>query len=179
MTKSGRLMFSLLAMSLVTAAHGQSNDWHMTGSIVYNDGDVDRTVDDGVSGLQLAAGWDFNDWLTLEGRFTYSDIDGYYRDPPGPYFRASEPQIDLGAHLLAFYDREAVFAPYAMLGVGYQNANLNFGGKENNPTASIGAGFNWKAHRGELTLDNGWQRQDIKRLGCDTGCPVLIWRPPP
>jgi OOP family OmpA-OmpF porin len=152
MTKSGRLMFSLLAMSLVTAAHGQSNDWHMTGSIVYNDGDVDRTVDDGVSGLQLAAGWDFNDWLTLEGRFTYSDIDGYYRDPPGPYFRASEPQIDLGAHLLAFYDREAVFAPYAMLGVGYQNANLNFGGKENNPTASIGAGFNWKLGQSRYSL---------------------------
>jgi OOP family OmpA-OmpF porin len=96
--------------------------------------------------------------MSLEGRFTYSDIDGYYRNPPGPYFRASEPQLDLGAHVLAYYDREAVFAPYAQLGFGYQKANLNFGGKESNPTASIGAGFKWRlgqsqvAIRGEVSL---------------------------
>jgi OOP family OmpA-OmpF porin len=152
MTNSLRLTTLIMAMSLMTAAQAQAEPWHLTGSIVYNDGDVDRTVDDGVSGLQLAAGWDFNDWLTLEGRFTYSDIDGYYRDPPGPYFRASEPQLDLGAHVLVFYDRQAVFAPYAMLGVGYQNANLNFGGKENNPTASVGAGFNWKLGQSRYSL---------------------------
>ena len=139
-----RLTFIIALMCLATAAQAQSDPWNVTGSIVYNDDEPDRTIDDGVSGIQLAAGWNFTDWLTLEGRFTYSDIDGYYRDPPGPYIRGSETQMDLGAHALFFYDREARFAPYAMLGFGYQSANLNFGGKEHNPTASVGAGLNWK-----------------------------------
>jgi OOP family OmpA-OmpF porin len=159
-SKPTRLAILALATCLAVSSQalGQESDWYITGSIVYNDGDPDRTVDDGVSGIQAAAGWNLLDWMSLEGRFTYSDIDGYYRNPPGPYFRASEPQLDLGAHVLAYYDREAVFAPYAQLGFGYQKANLNFGGKESNPTASIGAGFKWRlgqsqvAIRGEVSL---------------------------
>ena len=149
-----RLAILALATCLAVSfqAQGQESDWYVTGSIVYNDGDPDRTVDDGVSGIQVGAGWNLIDWLSLEGRFTYSDIDGYYRDPPGPYYRASEPQLDLGAHVLAYYDREAEFAPYAQLGIGWQKANLNFGGKESNPTASFGIGFKWTLAQSQFSI---------------------------
>ena len=133
-----------LMVALSPIAQAQEGDWYVTGSAVYNDDDPDRKLDDGVSGIKLGGGWNFNHWLTLEGALTYSNIDGFYREPPGPYFYADEDQLDLEASFLAYYDRDAVFAPYALLGFGYQNADLNLGDKENNPTASFGAGFKWR-----------------------------------
>ena len=145
-------MIVILALPLASTAHAQSEDWSVSGSIVYNDDDPDRKLDDGVSGIKLGVGWNFNHWLTLEGALIYSNTDGYYRDPPGPYYYADDEQIDVGANLLAYYDREAVFAPYALLGIGYQKANLNFGGKDQNPTASLGAGFKWKMGQSRFSL---------------------------
>jgi len=133
-----------LLVSLSPIAQAQEGDWYVTGSVVYNDDDPDRNFDDGVSGIKLGAGWNFNHWLTLEGAVTYSNIDGYYRILPGPYYYADEDQLDVEAGVLAYYDRDAVFAPYALLGFGYQNADLGLGEKENNPTASFGVGFKWR-----------------------------------
>ena len=153
-----KLTIIALALSFGTTAYGQSSDWYATGSIVYNDMDKDRTLDEGVNGLQLAAGWDFNDWMTLEGKFIYSSIDGYYRIPPGPLVPSgaleygNDTQLDLSVNMLAYYNREAVFAPYAVLGIGYQSANLNFGGTEQNPTAAIGAGFRWQIGDGPVSV---------------------------
>jgi|GEM_PF-570976 len=147
-----KLAIIALSLSLGTTAYGQDSDWYMTGSIVYNDGDEDRLVDDGVSGLQIAGGWNLLDWLSLEGRLTYSSIDGYYRVPPAPLEYGTEPQLDLGVHALAYYDRDAVFAPYAILGIGYQQATLFFDGVENNPTASFGVGFKWRLGEGRFSI---------------------------
>jgi len=133
-------------------AYGQASDWYVTGSVVYNDLDKDRKLDEAVNGLQLAGGWDFNDWVTFEGKLIYSDIKGYYRVPPGPYEYGSDTQLDLSANVLAYYNRKSTFAPYAVLGIGYQNANLNFGGKESNPTAALGAGFRWQIGTGPFAV---------------------------
>ena len=114
-------------------------------SIVYNDDDPDRLTDDAISGIKIAGGRPFGDYFALEGSFTYSDIDGFYRQTlAGPYVRGSEPQLDLEASVLAYFDREATFAPYAAFGIGYQQANLNYIDTESNPTVSFGFGFDWK-----------------------------------
>ena len=139
-----KLAIIALALSFGTMAYGQASDWYVTGSAVYNDLDDDRRLDEGVNGIQIGAGWDFTDWLTLEGKLIYSSVDGYYRVPPGPYEYGNDTQLDLSANILAYYNRDAVIAPYAVLGIGYQDANLNYGGKESNPTAAIGAGFRWQ-----------------------------------
>ena len=139
-----KLAILALALSFGTTAYGQASDWYMTGSAVYNDLDDERKLDEAVNGLQLGAGWDFNDWLTFEGKLIYSDIKGYYRVPPGPYEYGSDTQIDLSANALAYYNRGATLAPYALIGIGYQYANLNFGGKESNPSVAVGLGLRWQ-----------------------------------
>ncbi len=143
MTNSLRLITLIMAMSLMTAAHGQSTDWYATGSIVYTNDDPDRRIDDAVGGAQFSVGWDFSDYLTLEGALGYSKIDGFYRQN-GVWVRDYETHLDLSANLLAYFDRERPFAPYVALGFGYLGVNYNLSGEENRPSASLSLGFDWK-----------------------------------
>lgn len=138
---------SVVAIVLLApyATHAEAGDWYATGSIVYNDDDPDRKLDDGVSGVQFNLGRDFSRNLAFEGLLSYSNIDGYYLvTPPSTYVRDSETQLNLGANVLAFYNRDARFAPYALAGIGYHNADLNIGGSDSNPMASLGAGFKYR-----------------------------------
>ena len=140
-------VISVLALCLQSTAHAQISwdEWYGGASIVYNDDDPDRRTDDGVSGLELRAGVPWGRHFALESSFIYSDIDGYYIETEGgPYIRGTETQLDLAASVLAFYNRDGVVAPYAVLGIGYQKANLNFIGKESNFTTSAGVGLNWR-----------------------------------
>lgn len=127
------------------AALAEAGDWYATGSIVYNDDDPDRKLDDGVSGVQFNVGRDFSRSLAFEGLLSYSNLDGYYLvTPPSTYVRGSETWIDVGANLLAFYNRDARFAPYALLGVGFHSADRDVGDNDSNPTGSLGAGFKYR-----------------------------------
>jgi len=136
-----RLTICVLAACLAPAALAQPGDWYVAGSIVYNDGDPDRKSDDGVSGVEVTGGRNFSDRISIAGLISFSDIDGFYLVPPGTYVRDSETQLALGANVLAYYDRDATFAPYVLAGVGYHRRDPNIGGTDSNPTASIGAGF--------------------------------------
>ena len=149
MTNFGRLITILLAMSLTSVAHGQSDDWYMSGSLVYTNDDPDRRIDDSLGGAEFALGWNFSDHLTVEGALGYSKIDGWYRQN-GLWVRDYETHLDLSANLLAFYDRDRPFAPYASVGLGYLGVDYNIGGDENRPSASLGLGFIWKP------LDSRW-----------------------
>ena len=135
------------------AANAEFGNWYTSGSIVYNDDDPDRRIDDGVSGVQFNTGRHFGRNFAFEGLLAYSKIDGYYLvTPPGTYVRDSETWLDLGANVLAFHNRDARFAPYALAGVGLHNADLNVGGSESNPTASLGAGFMLRFGDGPFSL---------------------------
>jgi OOP family OmpA-OmpF porin len=147
-----RLTICALAACLAPAALAQQGDWYVAPSIVYNDDDPDRKIDDGVSGIQVTVGRDFGDHISLEGLLGYSDIDGFYLVSPGTYVRGSETQLALGANVLAYYDRDARFAPYLLAGVGHLSVDPSVGSTESNPTASIGAGFKLRMGESRFAL---------------------------
>jgi OOP family OmpA-OmpF porin len=151
----GLLIISTLGLCVPLTAQAQLQweDWYIAPSIVYNDDDPDRRTDDSVSGLKIAGGVPLGRHFALEASFVYSDIDGFYRESEGgPYIRGSETQLDLEASILAYYNRDAVFAPYVVLGLGMQKSNLNFIGKETNPTGSAGFGFDWRIGDGPFSV---------------------------
>ena len=104
-------MISTLALLLAMPAYAQWEEWYVTPAVVYNDDDPDRKTDDGVSGFQVTLGRNFGYNFAFEGAISYADIDGYYLVPPGVFVRDNEFQTDIVAKALAFYDRDASFAP--------------------------------------------------------------------
>ena len=141
-------------LSVAPAALAQMGEWYISGSAVYNDDDPDRKIDDGLSGIQFNVGRDFGKRFAVEGVFGYSYIDGFYLVAlPDTYIRGSESQIELGANVLAYYKRDARFAPYLIAGFGYHGADLkDVDYKENNPTASLGIGFELDVGENPWTL---------------------------
>jgi hypothetical protein len=111
-----RLIGVLLAVIVALPAQAQWNDWYVAPSIVYFDDDPDRVVEDAFAGLQITAGRNITERMTLEGLLGYSSIDGYsdstIRIP-------DQKHLDISANLLTFYDRERTFAPYVIVGIGY------------------------------------------------------------
>ena len=146
-----RLIIIVLSLSFAAAAQAQSEDWYVGSSIIWNDDDADRRIDDSFSGLNVTLGMDLTRNLTLEGLLGYSKIDGYYR-PSGTWVRGSQNDLDLSANLLAFYDRDATFAPYAMLGVGYLGISRSPGDKTRSPTGSWGLGFKWRLGQSDYSI---------------------------
>ena len=151
MTKFGRFITILLVMSVTTTAYGQSDDWYVSGGIVYTDDDPKRRIDDMVGGAEFAVGWNFSEHLSAEGALGYSKIDGYYLQN-GLWVRDYETHLDLSANLLAFFDRDRPFAPYVSVGLGYLGVNYNLSGNENRPTASLGLGFKWRPMQNRWSL---------------------------
>jgi OOP family OmpA-OmpF porin len=145
------LLVALAAFS-ASPVHAQWEEWYVTPAVVYNDDDPKRRIDDGLSGFQVTFGRNFGYNFAFEGAISYADIDGYYLVPPGVFVRDNEFQTDIVAKALAFYDRDAAFAPYAMAGIGYLNQNINVGGTENNPTGWLGGGFKWRMGSSDFSL---------------------------
>lgn len=145
------LLFTLAA-SFAPAAHAQTGNWYVAPAVVYNDDDPDRKTDDGVSGAHLSIGRNVGDNLALEGVVSYSDIDGFYTVAPNVVVRDNEFQTHVSARALAFYDRDASFTLYGLIGLGYLNRNINVADIENNPTASVGGGFKWRLGQSRFAL---------------------------
>ena len=92
-----------LALSFATVAQGQLDDWYVAPSIVFNDDDGDRKIDDSLAGSQINIGWDMSTFTSLELLLGYSDIDGFYDfDGDGVYVFDNEFHVDISANLLAF-----------------------------------------------------------------------------
>jgi hypothetical protein len=69
-----RLALIVFALSFATAAFGQSGDWYGSGSIIYNNDDPYRAIDDSLSGVQFTGGRNMSEHLSLEGLLGYSSI---------------------------------------------------------------------------------------------------------
>jgi OOP family OmpA-OmpF porin len=144
-----RPILLIVALTLVSVANAQTNDWYVAPSIVYTDDDADREISDSVAGGQVNVGRNITDRLSLEGHLGYSDISGW--SGPG---RTSPDQthLDISANLLAFYDRDSRFAPYALFGIGYLGVEYSTGGHESRPTGSLGVGFKWRMGQSNVSI---------------------------
>ena len=136
-----RIAIAALALSFVTAAHAQSGDWYIAGSIAYVDDDPDRAVADAVAGFQIHAGRDLTEHLSFEGMFGYNDWEGWTSATES---FPDQQVFDLSANLLVYFNRDWNFSPYLLVGAGYLPVNLDSAGSDNNASGTFGLGFNWR-----------------------------------
>jgi OOP family OmpA-OmpF porin len=166
---NGLLAFFALAFCFPASLHAQIqwDKWYVSPSVIYNDGDPERLVDDGLTGFQFNAGRDIGDWLSVEGMFGYSKIDGFYQtSPTSAFIYDHETVFDISANVLLHFDREAILDPYIIGGLGYLRYNYNLtNGHESRPSATLGLGIKWKpdwsgriAFRSELRYRLGYEQ---------------------
>lgn len=150
-----RLIALILALCWAVAAHGQTDGWHVSGSIIYNDDSADRAIDDSLSGIQINAGRNLTEHLSLEGMLGYSDMSA---EPCAPNDCFPDQQhLDLSANLLAYFDRTRPIAPYLLAGVGYlgvsaDDGTFNWETGDNAATASVGLGVKWRLGQSNFSI---------------------------
>ena len=151
-----RLTIFVFALFFTTVVQGQSSNWYVAPSIVYNNDDADRALDDSLSGGQISVGRNMTEFLTIEGLLGYSSISAWC--VPGSCF-PDQKHFDISANLLAYYDRDSVFAPYLLVGVGYLAESEADGqpfikdtGGDSNPTGSVGVGFKWRMGQSNFSI---------------------------
>jgi opacity protein-like surface antigen len=145
---STRLTLILFVLAFSAVAHGQEDGWYVAPSIVWFNDDPDRALDESLAGAQVTVGRNLTEYLSLEGLLGYNSVNGYCQ--PGDCY-PDQKHLDFSANLLAFYDRDARFTPYFLLGVGYLAVDADEGpqyvrntGSDNRPTASVGLGLKWQ-----------------------------------
>jgi OOP family OmpA-OmpF porin len=145
-----RIALAALALSSAAAVQAQSGEWRVAASVVYADDDPDRAVEADIAGLQFNLGRDMTEHLSLEGMLGYNDWKSWLN--PATTVYPDQFAIDLSANLLYFPNRDMTFAPYLLVGVGYLGVDLSPGGSENNPSATAGAGFDWRMGRSNFSI---------------------------
>jgi len=151
-----RLTIFVFALLFTTVAQAQSSNWYVAPSIIYNNDDADRALDDSFSGGQISIGRNMTDYLSLEGLIGYSSISAWC--VPGDCY-PDQKHLDISANLLAYYDRDSVFAPYLLVGIGYLGEDEADGlpfikdtGGDSNPTGSVGVGFKWRMGQSNFSI---------------------------
>jgi OOP family OmpA-OmpF porin len=123
--------------------------------LVFNQSDEYRAAEDSLSGIQFNGGRDMTDHLSLEALVGYSDLTG--RCQPGDCY-PDQKLLDVGAHVLAFLNRDAALAPYALAGVGYLGVSSDSGPQfarvagDGGGTMSAGLGVKWRLRQGSFSL---------------------------
>ncbi len=165
-----RLLILALALSFVTTAHGQWNEWYVAPSIVYTDDDPDRVIEDSFAGAQISIGRNFAEKMSFEGLLGYSSIDGF---ASSTISFPDQKHLDISANLLAFYDREKTFSPYLIVGIGYLGVSFSgSGGDDNRPSATAGLGFKWKMGSSNISI-RAESRARFAWDDCSSGCNSL------
>ena len=167
-TLATQLILFMIASLSATLACAQTGTWYVSPAIAYTDDDPDRQIQDEIGGGQIHVGRHMSDHFTLEGLFGYSNLSGW----PGPGGTTPDQQhLDISANLLAYYDRDAGFAPYALVGLGYLGTNLDPGGDENRPSGTAGMGVLWTFGRGVYSL-----RSEVRaRLAWENNNNLVDW----
>ena len=83
-----------------------------------------RVLDEGLAGAQVTVGRNLTQYLSLEGLLGYSDIKAWC--VPGDCY-PDQKHLEFSANLLTFFNRDATFAPYFLLGVGYLGVDADEG----------------------------------------------------
>ena len=151
MRKTLYFLAILALLPLPATAVAGPDDWYLGGAIVYTDDDPDRGLDDVVGGGQVNVGRRLTDVFALEGRFGYSEIDGW-PNWPTVMERESQEFIDIGLDLLSHLNPDGSFSPYLLLGAGYLGTKTTSGSEENRASASAGLGFEWRLGRSAFSI---------------------------
>lgn len=120
----------LLAAGLA-AAGDRVGAGYIAPSAAYVDDDEDRLVEDGVSGGQLNVGYAFHEFWNIEAFAGAASMDGF----------PDQDQFEIGANLLAVFNREGLFSPYLLGGISNLNTEFPTGSDDNLGAGSLGAGF--------------------------------------
>ena len=150
-----RFIIIFLGLSVSALAQVLTDDWYVAASIVHNDDDPDRVLDDSLSGFQLSVGRDINHYVSLEGLLGYSDISAFCE--PGNCY-PDQRHIDVAGNILISRNRERHFVPYFLLGIGYLGVGADDGPQfvsgagDGGATTSIGIGFKWRMGQSQYSL---------------------------
>lgn len=150
-----RFTIIFLGLSVSALAQGQPDNWYGAASIVYNDDNPDRVLDDSLSGFQISVGRDINDYVSLEGLLGYSDISAFCE--PGNCY-PDQRHIDVAGNILISRNRDRAFVPYILVGVGYLGVGADDGPQfvsgtgDGGATTSIGLGFKWRMGQSQYSL---------------------------
>ncbi len=124
-------LLAALGLSASVLAHAGDDQYYLVPSIGYISPDGDRKADNGW-GLGLGAGKVLDENWNLELGARYNTMD---RNAGGSY-----DQYSLGLDALRFFKRDADFAPYAVMGLGYLRSKIP-GDSDNSLMANLGLGF--------------------------------------
>jgi OOP family OmpA-OmpF porin len=155
-----RLALVFLVLPVIATAQDTVGDWYVAPSIAYVDDDPDRAVADAVAGFQVSGGRHLTEHLSFEGLLGYNSWDGFVNANEE---HPDQGVLDLSANLLAFLDRNKMFSPYVLVGIGYQFTSIDKGGfdvfgnsieggSDNRPTATLGLGFKWRVGQGQFSI---------------------------
>lgn len=150
-----RFTIIFLGLSVSALAQGRPDDWYVAASIVFNDDNPDRVLDDSLSGIQVSVGRDINHYVSLEGLLGYSDISAFCE--PGNCY-PDQRHIDVAGNILISRDRDRPFVPYFLVGVGYLGVGADDGPQfvrgagDGGATTSIGLGFKWRMGQSKYSL---------------------------
>jgi OOP family OmpA-OmpF porin len=164
-----RIAILILALSFVTSAQAQFDEWYIAPAIVHTDDDGDRNIDDSVAGMQIAVGRDITEKLSFEGLLGYSSIAG--STGPG-IIHPDQDHLDISANLLAFFDRERTFSPYLIVGIGYLGLSTDALDDDGRASATAGLGFMWKMGQSKFSI-RGEYRARYAYTSCSKDCPSL------
>ena len=156
-------LLSLAPLLLVSLpAQADEGDWYVAPSIIWFNDDPYRALDESLAGAQVAVGRNLTQHLSLEGLLGYSAINAWC--VPGDCY-PDQKHLEFSANLLTFFNRDATFAPYILLGVGYLGVDADEGpqyvrntGSDNRPTASVGLGFKWHMGQSNYSIRGEYQR---------------------
>ena len=175
---SVRLITIVLFICWAADSYGQSEEWYVSGSLIYNNDDADRAIDDSLSGIQFNAGKNLTEHLSLEGMLGYSDMSAELCEPDDCF--PDQQHLDLSANLLAYFDRTRPIAPYALVGVGYlgvkaEDGTFNWETGDNAATATVGLGLKWRLgqsnfsiraeHRARFAFDDTTYTDQLTTIG--------------
>ncbi|MGI9308351.1 MAG: OmpA family protein [Gammaproteobacteria bacterium] len=115
----GGLALAIFVAQLPNTAFADVDDVYASGLITFVVDDEDRAVDNGVAGGQLGIGWKLAEHFNLELDMLLLDMDG------GRY---DQEQIALSLNLLNIYNRDGMFSPYILGGLGFVSTNFSSAG---------------------------------------------------
>jgi OOP family OmpA-OmpF porin len=119
-------------VALPAAQAGEAGDWYLAPTLNYIIADDDRDADDDM-GFRLGVGRQLNDAWNLELNLEADTLD---IDNDGGEFKQKGGSLDG----LYFFDRDAAFAPYGLIGVGALNTKVP-DEKNTHAMANVGVGF--------------------------------------